>query len=292
MDADGIGWHFSGMTPRPSIPVFTLFGETSAFPDVIHCERVLDRARLHDWVISAHRHRQMSQILQIEAGRAEARVDGRVMVLGPGDWLYIPAQAVHGFVFSQGAEGTVLSFLAPITAGMTPQMSPWLARPQTGRLSDRAAGLIEDMRATHASRGTFRTQRLVGLSHVLLATIAEDTLDGAGPAHPAERHMDALDALIARHLAAGWTARDYAAALHVTTGHLNRIVQAAKGCSLTAHLEAALMAEACRLIAFTRMPLAEIGFRLGFKDPSYFSRRFRRSFGEAPATYRQRIQDS
>lgn len=292
MDADGIGWYFSGMTQRPPIPVFTLFGETSVFPDVIHCERVLDRARLHDWVISAHRHRQMSQILQIEAGRAEARVDGRMLVLGPGDWLYIPAQAVHGFVFSQGAEGTVLSFPAPVTASMTPEMSPWLARPQAGQLSDGAAGLIALMRAIHASRGTFRAQRLLGLSHVLLATIAEDSLDGAGPAHPAGRHMDRLDALIARHLAAGWTARDYAAALHVTTGHLNRIVRAAKGCSLTAHLEVALMAEACRLIAFTRMPVAEIGFRLGFKDPSYFSRRFRRSVGEAPASYRQRVQNA
>lgn len=292
MDAGGIGWYFSGMDPRPPIPVFTLFGETSVFPDVIHCERVLDRARLHDWAISPHRHRQMSQILQIDAGAARARMDGRAWDLGPGDYLYIPAQAVHGFVFSQGAEGTVLSFPTPVTAGMTPEMSPWLARPQQGRLSDRAAGLIADLRQAHGTAGTFRAQRLVGLAQLLLATMAEDSLDGVAPAHRAGRQMDRLDALIAGHLGEGWTARDYAGALHVTTGHLNRIVHAARGCSLSTYLEAALMAETCRLIAFTRMPVAEVGFRLGFADPSYFSRRFRLQVGEAPAAYRRRVQDA
>ncbi|RJK96572.1 helix-turn-helix domain-containing protein, partial [Paracoccus aestuarii] len=67
--------------------------------------------------------------------------------------------------------------------------------------------------------------------------------------------------------------------------------RAAKGHSLTAHLEAATMAEACRLIAFTRMPVAQIGYRLGFGDPSYFSRRFRRRMGESPSDYRLRLQD-
>lgn len=292
MDVSGIGWYFSRMSTHVPIPVFTLFGETSVFPDVIHCERVLDRARLHDWVISAHRHRQMSQVLQIRAGRAEARVDGQTLALEAGDYLFIPAQAVHGFVFSQGTDGVVLSFPAPVTASLAPQMSPWLADLHHGPLSDRAAALITGLQQGHGSAGMFRAHRLVGLAQVFLATLAEDSLASDMPPQPAGRQMQRLDALMAQHLGQGWTARDYAAAMHVTTSHLNRIVRTAKGCSLTAYLETALMAEACRLIAFTRMPVSEIGFRLGFADASYFSRRFRLRVGEAPAAYRQRVQNT
>lgn len=289
MDAIGIHWYYSGMDTRAPIPVFTLFGETTAFPDVIHCERILDRARLHDWAISAHRHKHMSQIVQIEAGAARARVDAQALDLNPGDYIYIPAQAVHGFVFSQGALGTVLSFPTAVTAGMGAEMSAWLARPQRGQLSPRAAALVADLRDAHGAAGTFRAQRLLGLAHVLLASMAEDNLEGMAPGR-AGRQLDRLDALMARHLGDGWTARDYAGALSMTTGHLNRIVRASRGCSLSAHLESALMAEACRLVAFTRMPVAQIGFGLGFGDASYFSRRFRHHVGEGPAAYRRRLQ--
>lgn len=285
MDGRGIEWYFSRM-----IPVFTLYGETSAFPDVIHCERVLDRARLHDWVITPHRHGQMSQILRIETGAAQARVDGLSLMLGAEEYLYIPAQAVHGFAFSQGAEGSVLSFPSAVLSGMTPEIQPWLGAVQHGRVPDPAGAMIAQLHQAHAGAGIFRAQRLVALAHLLLAALAEDSLAQRPPDRAAGRQVQRLEVLIAGNLGRGWTARDYAAALNVSTSHLNRIVRAAKGHSLTAHLEAATMAEACRLIAFTRMPVAEIGYRLGFGDPSYFSRRFRRRMGEAPSDYRLRFQ--
>ncbi|MEF9604548.1 hypothetical protein O4J55_20295 [Paracoccus sp. PXZ] len=48
MDAGGIGWYYSCMGLSSQIPGFTLFGETSALPDLVPCERIRDRARLHD----------------------------------------------------------------------------------------------------------------------------------------------------------------------------------------------------------------------------------------------------
>ena len=62
--------------------------------------------------------------------------------------------------------------------------------------------------------------------------------------------------------------------------------------TLTAFLETAAMTEACRLIAFTRLPVAEVGYRLGYTDPPYFSRRFRARMGESPSAYRARVSGS
>jgi AraC-like DNA-binding protein len=41
------------------------------------------------------------------------------------------------------------------------------------------------------------------------------------------------------------------------------------------------------MLADTNMPVKDIAFRLGFSDPSAFSRAFRRWTGGAPASYRQ-----
>ena len=50
------------------------------------------------------------------------------------------------------------------------------------------------------------------------------------------------------------------------------------------------MGEASRLLAFTRLPMSEIGYRLGFDDPSHFSKRFRAARGLAPSAYRRQLE--
>ncbi len=276
------------MTPKAQIPLFTLFGETTTFPDVVHCERVLDRAGLHEWVISPHRHAQMAQVFRIDTGHARVMLDGATSHLNDGAFLYVPPQVVHGFTFARGTEGLVLSVPSAVMARLGPRsaaLTGWLAAPQQGSLTPEARSLSDALAAAYADAGSFRAQRLVALTHALIATLAE------GGGAPGMRHgqLQRLDALILRQLGSGWTARDYAAALHVTAGHLNRVVRAEAGMSLTAYLETAVMTEACRLIAFTRLPVAEVGYRLGYGDPPYFSRRFRARMGETPSAYRARV---
>jgi AraC family transcriptional activator of pobA len=50
------------------------------------------------------------------------------------------------------------------------------------------------------------------------------------------------------------------------------------------------MLEAARLLRFTDLTVQEVGHRTGFRDPLYFSRAFKRHHGEAPQTYRARVQ--
>ncbi|APZ50499.1 helix-turn-helix domain-containing protein [Salipiger abyssi] len=292
MDAPGNEWYFSGMRVGSPIPAFNLFGETSAFPDVIHCERVFDRARLHDWKISPHRHHQMAQVFHIEQGAARVTLDGREIRLGDGDFLYVPPQIVHGFTFGKGTEGIVLSLPSPVVRRLgpdSPALGTWLSAPHCGSLSETAAGLLAQIAQIHDKSGTFRAQRLVALSHALLATLAEDGTQMPPPEQDRAHQMQRLDALIAVHLAEGWSAADYARALHMTPGHLNRIVRRDTGATLTQYLETSVMTEACRLLAFTRLPVAEVGYRLGFADPPYFTRRFRARMGETPTAYRARV---
>lgn len=292
MDRRGKEWYYSGMNDRPAIPSFNLFGETSAFPDVVHCERVLDRAGLHDWVISPHRHQQMAQVFHIEQGHARVTLDGVENPFKSGEFLYIPPKIVHGFAFEKGTEGLVLSLPAPVVQRLgpkSPALTQWLARPHHGQLGETAQALLSALAQSYGSIGTFRTQRLVALSHALLAELAETSGGRSEMLQAQAPQMLRLEALIADHMGDGWGAGDYATALHMTPGHLNRIVRRATGASLSSYLEVTVMTEACRLLAFTRLSVAEVGYRLGYTDPPYFSRRFRKRMGETPTGYRARV---
>ena len=48
--------------------------------------------------------------------------------------------------------------------------------------------------------------------------------------------------------------------------------------------------EACRMMQQTEVTLADISARLGFNNPYYFSRVFKRVKGVAPSEYRKRVR--
>lgn len=281
------------MLPPTHIPVFKLFGETSAFPDVIHHERIRDRALLHDWRIDTHRHGEMVQIFHMEKGQALVQIDGREFPLSDGEILYIPVQAVHGFAFRQGAEGSVFSFPLTLISDL-PSASGGpagrLAFPVQIRADQMMLTLLGVLVDAYGQSGTFRASLLAALGQAVLIAVAE-----AAARHDQEedltvqRRMAELDRLLRLDLNAARGASDYAQALGITAGHLTRVTRAATGLSASAYIEAARMTEASRLLAFTQLSIAEVGYRLGYDDPPYFSRRFRQVVGETPSAYRAKF---
>lgn len=276
-----------------SIPLFNLFGETSAFPDVVHCERIRERASAHGWVISAHRHDQMAQLFEIEDGEVETQLDGNTTVLKSGTFLFVPVQVVHGFSFSPGTEGKVLSFPLAVVAGFghgSRDAADSLTRPLVGKMQGPLPVLTRLLVETFFGTGTFRTQAALGLSHAIFASLAElGQAEGGSTANASPGYLASLDALIADHMSERWRPGDYAAALSISAGHLSRLCRSARGVSASDYIEAAVMTEACRLLAFSLMPVSEIGYRLGYGDPPYFSRRFRAVQGLTPSGYRARF---
>ena len=282
------------MSVPSHITVFALYGETAPFPDIIHIERIADRATSHGWTIAAHRHGQLAQLIVIEHGGATARIDGDACPLSPGDFLFIPAHAVHGYDFQPGTSGHVISLPTALLVdegAPSPGIAASLARPLRGHADDILRHLIGLLIAAFETTGRFRTQLVLGLAQALLAGLAENSAARApGAVAAGDGRLTRLDALIAARMASGWGVADYAAALQISTGHLGRLCRMASGLGAKAYIEQAVMDEASRLLAFTRLPMSEIGYRLGFEDPSHFSKRFRAARGLAPSAYRDRIE--
>ncbi|MGI4862854.1 MAG: helix-turn-helix domain-containing protein, partial [Janthinobacterium lividum] len=92
--------------------------------------------------------------------------------------------------------------------------------------------------------------------------------------------------LLDTHYASLHQVSDYAARLRLRPGVLNEQLRQQSGKTAGTLLHERLVLEARRLLFHTGLSVAEIAFALGFEDPSYFSRFFRRLTGQAPAAYR------
>ena len=83
------------------------------------------------------------------------------------------------------------------------------------------------------------------------------------------------------------TAKDYADALAVHVGHLNRVLKEATGHTTTTLLGNRLAHEARRLLKQTSQNVSEIADHLGFADTAHFCTFFKRHTGLTPGDFRQ-----
>jgi len=84
-----------------------------------------------------------------------------------------------------------------------------------------------------------------------------------------------------------WSVQKYAAALHTSVSSLNRRCIECVGITAKSIIQNRVLIEAKRKLIYTQYPLDHIAYALGFKDPAYFSRFFKKQQGIPPIEFRQ-----
>jgi AraC family transcriptional activator of pobA len=84
-----------------------------------------------------------------------------------------------------------------------------------------------------------------------------------------------------------WQVSQYAEALRVTPVRLNRLCLRLSGKSAFDTTQDRLMLEACRKLTYVPASIASIAYELGFQDPAYFSRLFKKRIGVTPKEFRR-----
>lgn len=283
----------SNMTQDTGILNFNLFGEAGDLPDVIHCETIQTRSRLHDWEFAPHRHARLHQVMHIAGGGGRASLDGADHRLAPGQLLNIPVGIVHGFRFDPGTAGLVVTLAAEMldeTLHPAEGLRAVLDRPALLAAPDGAVLALRALAAEFDGRGYARAQILRGLAGVVLGQIARSLADTQPPdtARPAPDVLSRFQALLETRYGEHWAVSDYARALNISPTHLSRVTRAATGRPASAMIEDRLIREARRNLVYTNLPVSTIAYALGFNDPAYFSRTFSRATGLSPRAFRAR----
>jgi AraC-like DNA-binding protein len=83
--------------------------------------------------------------------------------------------------------------------------------------------------------------------------------------------------------------KEYANDLNVTPGYLNEVIKTALAISAKDYIQNRLILETKRLVIFTDKSIKEIGFDLGFEDPSHFSKFFKSLAGTSLQDFKESI---
>ncbi len=290
--------------PAP-VPSYELYGETrvSRMPDILHCESIAERSRLHGGDIKPHRHHGLTQILYSVSGRIDAAIDDARHRLEGRFLIGVPALAVHGFAISADTEGWVITVptanLHDIFAA-APRLEDAFDNPLIFRDGAsafpfaRAEELLRQIEAEFrgaAAGRQFALRSAIGLLMVLIAR--EAAFPSGGGLSIKSRKVDRLarfrelvDARFRDHLPLA----AYAAEIGVTTTQINRICREITGKSALQVVHDRVVIEAKRDLVYSAMTIGEIATILGFQDPAYFTRFFTRTTGLSPARYRNEVR--
>src|ERR1700756_3651189 len=104
-----------------ALPLFHLYGDPpddQAF-DFIHIETIASRSSVHDWLIRAHRHRNLFQMLLIERGGGEMTFEAATLGFTPPAGLLGAPTTAHGFRFRpEVTDGWVVSFTEDVASAL------------------------------------------------------------------------------------------------------------------------------------------------------------------------------
>ncbi|MEH3023993.1 MAG: helix-turn-helix domain-containing protein [Pseudomonas oryzihabitans] len=281
-------------------PIFKLYGEAQAWPapDLLHCETIESRSRLHAWTIATHRHADLAQLLYVREGRVELQLeDWRGTLSGP-LLVVLPALCVHAFAFEPAVQGFVITLPIPQVErlklrcqragrGLFQQAAKFsLAGPEASWMDQAVGQLVDEYEGRRPGREVMLEALLDSLAIWLLRQQTQAVATNLP--RRADQHLGRFLALVEQHYRAHWNLGRYAAALGISGVHLNALCRELTGASALAIVHQRLLLEARRNLSFTQAAVAEIADALGFTDPAYFARFFRRGTGQSPLSYRRR----
>ena len=154
----------------------------------------------------------------------------------------------------------------------------------------RLARIIEGIHAEYEKEIPLRElsleTQLIEMAVCLARTATTDadttTRSGRGR-HHFRRFVD----LVEIHHKDQWSVNGYADALGITAPHLNAICKKQGGRSALQFIHDRVLLAARRGLAYTDNSVADVARSLGFTDPSYFTRFFKRFEGSTPSRFRR-----
>lgn len=250
-----------------------------------------------------HRH-NFQELIWIASGSGLHEIDGKQLAIHP-NTLYLIAQGqVHCFLAAEAIHGYVLRF--------TDDFIPDTVAAPTGRFHQALFNNVQTLSALRIDHNdTQSIERLLELlndeyhradaagseailQHLLqvllikVEQLLDDSADAPGNPESGSPLLARFLTLLEANYAARHDVEFYAQALATTPRQLSSTVKHHQGKTAKQLIEERLMLEAKRNLRFTDMTVKEIAEQLGFSDPSYFSKVFRRHTSLSPQIFKTR----
>lgn len=284
------------------IPRFALYGEASgADEERLHIEEVRSRSSLYQWEIEPHVHQGLYQVLWVMSGGVDVGIDEhREQLTGPVA-IVIPPSVAHGFRFTPGTDGRVLTFSPRLLLegefeATGEAFRTLFAHPGTITFKSgddapaRLDVLFRELCIEFNAPQAHNSPVLKPLASALILRMAQARSQQVEQRSTRTSRHQALFTrfvlLVERNFLRHWSVQKYASQLGLSVPRLNRIARSESGKAALELIHQRLLREACRRLTYIEAPVAVLAHELGFEDPAYFSRFFKRHTGLSPHRWR------
>lgn len=258
-------------------------------------------------VYAPHRH-DLYEAFWITKGQGTLWVDSRAYALHPPMLHFVSPGQVHAWKLDSPGSGFVLylgsSFFTSNTEnGSDPlelilldilKRGPIVSMPveRIAELTWFCYKLEEEFLSTTVD---VDTESVLRSYFRLLLMAARRSTDSAAPAQVEDKKSisqltQRFIQLVEKNFPQGASVAGYALSLNVTPSHLTQTIKRATGKAPGQIIRERLILEAERLLQYSNLSTAEIAYKLGFEDPSYFSRFFKEHTGFSPSAFRSSFQ--
>lgn len=287
-------------TPKAAVPVYHLYGENQQWltPDQVHCESIASRSRLHNWEIRPHRHHGLFQLLWLEDGSAQLQLDDQRGQLDAGQMLLVPQHCVHGFQFSPDAQGQVITLAYPLferLGGGLGQLLTGFSGPRLVELAVNSEKLLiisllhalaQEYHGNAPHRRILVESLLTALLVCMLRQSADTLVGSTDEPVRARQYLAQFGELIEADFSSQHPLQYYAQKIGISSAHLNAVCRQLAQRSALHLIHERVTLEARRNLVYTSMTVQAISNALGFSDPAYFTRFFKRQTGLSPKAFR------
>ena len=269
----------------------------------LHVERFSSGLAPAHWVIR-QRGLRRSHLLVIESRRGAAALRGTDVAFEAPALLWLPADLEGNLQVEAGAQGYLIAisedFLTKTVAGSAEALHLRRTIDRLVLLQAEQVGesfspvvhccdtLVRELRSPGRGATTMMSSHVLLLCLHLWRSVISGEADNEAHGSDGTRLVGNFLQLVELHYRDGWTVARYAAALGVTEDRLHAHCKRDKGVSPRAIVHLRLIEEACTRLQQLDLPVEQIGYGLGFRDPGYFSRFFRKHQGVSPGVYRRR----
>ncbi len=285
------------------VPSFFLYGEPPREVEehFLHIEALDDRSRPNNWNIRPHAHTNLNHVFLLTTGGGDVHAESLTQRFRTPCAILVPAGNIHAFVFDNNTVGSVLTVSETFLREQllrTAECQTLFAEPRLLHFThkSRDAELLRSSMERLTSElawqapghaAAVESQFLAILVALLRLDVGDHSDRRVRRGHQAEL-VARFRQLLEADFHSNKPMENYAQTLKVSATRLRTACVAVTDRSPLQLVQDRLLLEAKRLLLYSNMAVAEVGYYLGFDDPAYFTRFFTRATGLSPRGFRQR----